>query len=350
MRLGVIGVGDVAERDYLPEVHRIADVAEVVAVAARREERARRTAESYGIPVWVTGYEALLEVDEVDAVVNLTPLPVHAEITAAALRAGKHVYSEKPLAETPREARSLRDAAAAADLVLIAAPSVLLFPQVRRAQTIVARGELGPIHSASAFVSGGVPPWAGYASDPSPYFSAGWGPLLDLGVYPLHALTGLLGPVTRVVAASARTRDEFVVADGPAAGLHVPVESDDNWQMIVQLGGGTLASIGANFCTGNGGRPECQLFGERATLGFSLLDVAAPLQRDDGGGWELETVPHDRERGPDHILGVRHLAECVLGRTRPMLTADHAIHVIDVLDAAQRSARDGRAIDVASVF
>jgi predicted dehydrogenase len=344
----LIGVGDVAERDYLPEVHRIADVAEVVAVAALHEERARKTAESYGIPVWVTGFKALLELDEIDAVVNLTPLPVHADITAAALRSGKHVYCEKPLAETAVEARSLRDAAAAAGLVLIAAPSVLLFPQVRRAQAVIAWGELGAIHSASAFISGGVPPWAGYTSDPSPYFSAGWGPLLDLGVYPLHALTGLLGPVTRVVAASKRTRDEFVVADGPAAGLAVRVESDDNWHVIVELTSGALASIGVNFCAAAGGRPECQLFGERATLGFSLLDVAAPLQRDLGGGWDAEVVPHDREGGPDHILGVRHLAECVLGGTRPVLTADHAIHVIDVLEAARRSAREGVAIDVAS--
>jgi predicted dehydrogenase len=350
VRLGVIGVGDVAERDYLPEAHRIADVAEIVAVAGQSEERARRAAQAYGVPVWVTGFEALLEVDEVDAIVNLTPLPVHAEINAAALRAGKHVYSEKPLAETPAEARALRDAAAAAGLVLIAAPSVLLFPQVRRARAIVEDGELGPIHSASAFVSGGVPPWPGYASDPSPYFAAGWGPLLDTGVYPLHALTGLLGPVIRVVAASARTRDEFTVADGPAAGRRVPVESDDNWHLIVQFRGGALASIGANFSAAAGGRPECQLFGERATLGFSLLDVGAPVQRDAGGGWNDEMVIHDREGGPDHILGVRHLAECVLGRTRPVLTADHAVHVIDVLDAAQLSARDGCAVDVTSVF
>jgi predicted dehydrogenase len=348
VRLGLIGVGDVAERDYLPELRRIADVAEIVAVAALHADRARRVAQRYGIPAWVTGSAALLQMDDVEAVVNLTPLPVHAEITAAALRSGKHVYCEKPLAETAGEARSLRDAAAAAGLILIAAPSVLLFPQVQRAHAVVTSGELGPIHSAMAFVSGGVPPWPGYTSDPSPYFSAAWGPLLDLGVYPLHALTGLLGPVTRVVAASTRTRDEFVVADGPAAGLEVRVQSDDNWHIIVELGDGALASIGVNFSAAGGARPECQLFGEHATLGFSLLDVGAPLQRDHGGGWDAEVVPHDRESGPDHILGVRHLAECVLGRDRPRLTADHAIHVIDVLEAARRSARDGVAVDVAS--
>ncbi len=98
IRLGIIGVGDVAHRDYLPEIHRLADLAEVVAVAGRSGARAKATAERYGFPVWHCGYQALLEVDEVDAVVNLTPWPMHAEVVAAALRAGKHVYSEKPLA------------------------------------------------------------------------------------------------------------------------------------------------------------------------------------------------------------------------------------------------------------
>ncbi len=350
VRLGVIGVGDVAQRDYLPEIHRIADVAEVVAVAGRTEQRARTTAERYGVPTWVIGYNPVLELQAVDAVLNLTPLPMHTEITAAALRVGKHVYSEKPLALTAEEARRLRDEADAEGLVLVAAPSVLLFPQVLRAREVVLGGELGHIHSARAFALSGVPPWEGYASDPSPYFSAQGGPLVDLGVYPLHALTGLLGPVTWVSAASARTREAFVVTDGPAAGTRVPVESDDNWHLIVRLGGGAVASIETNFCAVRAAGPECQLFGERATLGFSLLDVAAPVVRGDGGGWTEEIVPHDREAGPDHILGVRHLAECVLGRTRPVLTPDHAVHVMDVLEAARRSAGEGRAVEVTSVF
>ncbi len=81
-----------------------------------------------------------------------------------------------------------------------------------------------------------------------------------------------------------------------------------------------------------------------------MLDAAAPLVRSASDGWTEETVPHDRLSGPDHILGVRHLIECVLGRVRPVLTADHAAHVIDVLEAARRSARDGRAIEVTSTI
>lgn len=350
IRLGIIGVGDVAHRDYLPEIHRLTDLAEVVAVAGRSGARAKATAERYGFPVWHCGYQALLEVDEVDAVVNLTPWPMHTEVVAAALRAGKHVYSEKPLAPSAAEARRLGDEAASAGLILASAPSVLLFPQVLRALQAVTLGQLGPIHSARAWAFGGVPPWEGYASDPSPYFTAQSGPLTDLAVYPIHALTGLLGPVTWISAASSRTREEFTVGDGPAAGTRVPVQSDDNWHLLLRFSGGALASVEANFCSVGAAGPECQLFGERATLGFSLLDAAAPLVRSASDGWTEETVPHDRLSGPDHILGVRHLIECVLGRVRPVLTADHAAHVIDVLEAARRSARDGRAIEVTSTI
>ncbi len=151
------------------------------------------------MPRWTTDYREAIESD-VDAVVNLTPVDVHHEINRVALERGRHVYTEKPLATSAGEARELRDLAVQQGLVLVCAPSVLLFPQVRYVHELLASGHLGVIRSARAHANGGVPPWAGYASDPSPFFSAAVGPLVDMGVYPLHVLTGLLGPVSRVAA------------------------------------------------------------------------------------------------------------------------------------------------------
>ena len=98
-RLGVIGVGDVAQRDYLPEIHRVEPDAVVVAVAGARPERVREVAERLGVAAHV-GYPSLLDDDDVDAVLNLTPAPLHDEVNAAAIGAGKHLYSEKPVAMT----------------------------------------------------------------------------------------------------------------------------------------------------------------------------------------------------------------------------------------------------------
>jgi predicted dehydrogenase len=348
LRLAIVGVGDVAQRDYLPEFHRLAGRAEIVAVCGVHADRAKDVAARFGVPRWSTDYRAVVESGDVDAVVNLTPIPVHHEITLAALRAGRHVYTEKPLASSVGAAQELLDEAERRKLVLVCAPSILLFPQLRRVREILASGLLGEILAARAHAIAGPPPWAGYESDPRPFFSAEGGPLVDMAVYPLHALSGLLGPVASVSALSSAARSEFIVEDGPYAGQRVPVEADDTWQLLLKVGS-CLASVESNFSTAGSPTPECELRGERGGVAFSLLDVSAPISQLSEGSeeWVEEAVEHERESGPDHILGVEHLVQCVASGERPVASAEHAIHVLDVIDGARRSASEGRTIAIA---
>jgi predicted dehydrogenase len=222
----------------------------------------------------------------------------------------------------------------------------MLFPQVAYAAGVLASGAIGEPSSVRASAFGGVPPWEGYASDPSPFFSAAGGPLVDMAVYPLAAIAGLIAPVARVTAMSSRTRDAFVVADGPHAGLRVPVEVDDNWQVALELRNGCLASVEANFCADATAAPELEIRGEAGTLALSLLDVSEPVRLFIGGGWQETRVPHAREAGPDHLLGVEQLVDTVARGGEPSLSADRAIHVLAVIAAARRSAAEGRTVEV----
>lgn len=348
LRLAILGPGDVAQRDYLPEWHRIADIATVVAVCGRGEQRARATAEELGAS-WFTDLSQMLDEARIDAVVNLTPIHDHEATTMVCLEAGAHVYSEKPLATSVAGAIRQRDEAARRGLVLAAAPSVMLFPQVRLVASMLARGEIGQVHTVRGLGFGGIPPWLGYTSDPSPFFRAGAGPHVDLGVYPLQAITGLLGPIQRVSAMSARTRGGFEVADGPAAGDRVPMEVDDAWVMIAELGAPTLVSLESNFTSHGTRSAELELMGEQGTIALSLLEPSAPLEvLGPDGEWSRHEVPGvERSAGPDHILGVRHLAECIRDGVAPIIGADHAIHVLSVLEAAERSAEQGVHVNVA---
>jgi predicted dehydrogenase len=342
----VVGVGDVAQRDYLPEIGRLEPDAVVVAVAGAREERARETADRLGLKKWYVGYEGLVGDDEVECVVDLTPAALHEEVNAAAIEAGKPLYSEKPLALTAVAARSLGAAAASRGVALAAAPSVLVFPQVQMVGSVLTSGALGTPVAASGTAFGGVPPWEGFASDPTPYFAEGIGPLVDLGVYPLHALTGLLGPVRRVAALGHRTRDAFEVLDGPARGTRVPVAEDDVAQLLLELEGGVLASVHVNFASAASSGPELEILGDAGGVTCSLLDPSAPVRSNSGGGWTETAVPAERTAGPDHVLGIRHLVRCARGLERPLLTAEHAAHVLDVIEAARRSTAEGRIVDV----
>jgi predicted dehydrogenase len=351
LKLALLGAGDVAQRDYLPEFHRIADRAELVAVCSRTRERAQSVADAYDIPTTFTDYRRMLAEADVEAVINLTPIQLHDATTLACLEAGKHVYTEKPAAGSPAGAMRLRDAAARRSLTLVCAPSVLVYPQVRLAAELLARDEIGPVHSARGIGHGGVPPWSGYPSDPSPFFAVGGGPLVDMGVYPLHALTGLLGPARRVSASAGRVQQEFSVADGPFAGRSVPIAVPDLWRLTLDLGGERLAGIEANNAVQGTRAPQLELHGLRGTIAVNLLDVAAPVEvLRPGGDWEEIPVSHTRERGPDHLLGVEHLVECVTTGRRPILNIDHAMHVLEIVDKAAASAATGRALDLQTTF
>ena len=351
VKLALLGCGDVAQRDYLPEMHRLARRADLVAVCGRTAERVQQVANRYDISARYDDYRTMLAESDVEAVVNLTPIQAHTETTLAALAAGKHVYSEKPVASTLDDARRIRDEADRRGLILVCAPSVLLFPQVRFARELVDSGRIGTVHAALGRGYGGVPPWSGYPSDPSPFFARGAGPLADMGVYPLHAITGILGPVKRVSAFAAQVRDSFTVEDGPFAGKRVPIEVADNWHLLLDFGDGRLASVTANNVVQDSRAPQMELFGLEGTVSVNLLDVAAPVETLlPGEGWTSHAVAHARSGGPDHLLGVEHLVECLCSGARPIPNIDHAIHVVEIMEAAANSATTGRANNVESTF
>jgi predicted dehydrogenase len=355
IKLAFLGCGDVAQRDYLPEFHRLADRAEIVAICGKSSRRVHEVADRFAIPHRFTDYREMLAQPDVDAVVNLTPIQLHAETNLACLRAGKHVYSEKPLASSVAHARAIEMLAHSRNLKLVCAPCVMLFPQVRFARQLLEEQAIGQVYSARAYAHMGVPPWRGYGSDPSPFFAAGGGPALDMGVYPLHVLTDLLGPVQRVTAFVSKVMESFVVEDGPVAGKRVPVEADDNWQMLLDFGGGRLASLAANSIAVDSRAPMVEFHGLQGTVALDAIDVSAPVHLlTVGQGWRQIEPPFPVERsqgrsaGPDHHLGVEHLVECILHDREPILNARHAVHVIEVIEQAAASARSGQAMAIRS--
>lgn len=351
VKLALLGCGDVAQRDYLPEFHRLAERAEIVAVCGRTASRASSVADQYHIPAWYDDYERMLAECDADAVINLTPIQLHASTTLAALAAGKHVYSEKPVATSLADAIRIRDEAEQRGLTVVCAPSVLLFPQVQYARELARGGDIGPIHAALGRGFGGVPPWSGYASDPSPFFAAGGGPLADMGVYPLHAITGILGPAKRVSAFASHVQEDFVIQDGDFAGQRIPVEVEDNWMLLLDLGEARLATVSANNVAHASQTPQMELYGLDGTLAVDLLDVSAPVDvYRPADGWQNVKLPHDRSAGPDHLLGVAHLIDCIESGAKPLASIDHALHVIDILESAARSATTGRAIELAQTW
>ena len=153
------------------------------------------TAERYAAtPV---SLEDLLADPEIDLVVNLTGLPQHFAINKAALEAGKHVYSEKPLAGTYAEARELLDLAADRGLRVGCAPDTLLGGGHQAAKAVIDEGLIGTPVTAAAFL--GLKAVEQFVPDPAAYFS--WDAVvLDIGPYYVSQLVMMLGPVAEVTA------------------------------------------------------------------------------------------------------------------------------------------------------
>ncbi|MBI2297563.1 MAG: Gfo/Idh/MocA family oxidoreductase [Armatimonadetes bacterium] len=336
-RVAVLGCGSVSEH-YLTDL-RDCPHADVVAVADVDPDRARARAAEFGVPRTCGSLDELLAVD-FELLVNLTPMQQHFGHNLAGLEAGRHVWSEKPIAESVADGRRLLDTAAAHGVTLFAAPNAVTSPSFRCLAEQLAAGRLGRVSCARARYGHEGPSWGPW------FYQAGGGPLFDLAVYNLTTLTGLLGPALGVMAMSGRTRDERSV-DGQV----IRAEADDNLMILLDHGDAVFSSVASGF--GYGPHDETatlEIIGSEGSL--SLL------------GWDWE--PHgvilrthanragellcEDQHGYQWRSGASQVAEALATGKPTPLVAVHAFHVLEVMAAATESAAAGRRVPVASRF
>jgi predicted dehydrogenase len=175
--VGVIGCGNISEV-YLVNAKLFRDI-RVVACADIDEEAAKRQADRHGVVA--ARVADLLKRDDVDVVLNLTIPEAHAEVSLAALEAGKHVYSEKPLATTVADGERILAAAEQRRLRVGAAPDTILGAGCQTARRAIDAGKIGrPLSAVAAIMSHGMEHWH---PNPGFFFRKGAGPVLDMGPY-----------------------------------------------------------------------------------------------------------------------------------------------------------------------
>ncbi|MEU3463281.1 Gfo/Idh/MocA family oxidoreductase [Streptomyces sp. NPDC006733] len=216
LRLGVLGCADFAWRKMLPALARVPNL-RITALASRDAAKAGRFAERFGGAA-VTGYEALLERDDVDAVYVVLPTGLHHAWALRALAAGKHVLAEKSLTTGAGEAAELVAAARDSGLWLV---ENFLFPHHSQHAAVRERVERGAIGRTRVFSSAfGVPPRPAGDIRNSP--ELGGGALLDVGAYTVRAATYFLGPDLTLAGAHLRIDGRTGVDVGGSALFHTP--------------------------------------------------------------------------------------------------------------------------------
>jgi predicted dehydrogenase len=364
MRVGILGAGMISTigYGYLPHLWKIRDRVELTAIADRRLDLARAVAEAHEIGRAVESLDDLLALD-LDAVVNLLPGPAHFNASRRILESGRHLITEKPITGTLPEADELLDLADRRGLYVVAAPADMLASEWARARDLVARGALGKVAFARVQSSHAGAAALSWPVDPSQFYQEGVGALLDMAVYGLTQVTGVLGPARRVSALSGITVPERRVRGGPFDGMTIPVSAPDNNLILVDFGDSTFAVVDGTFNVVASRSPRMEVFGLEGTLLVNRDDVAAPpvevyrLEAAPGlAGWispqtyEIFPVGSDRFAELQRGSLIEHLADCIRDGVQPVASGRHARHVLELMLAAQQSAREGRVIDVVTTY
>lgn len=299
-RIGVIGAGTIAAR-YIESLA-AAPGFRVEAIASRSGTSARQTAARFGLRA--TSLEALIADPQLDLMLNLAPAQAHAEVTRACLRAGKHVYSEKPLATSLAQADALIAMADEAGLLLACAPAVMLWPPLRTAAALAHGGALGALVGGFASVIYSGPEL--FHPNPDHLYARGAGPLFDMGVYGLTALTDILGPAVEVQAMARPGARQRRIQAGPRAGEAFSVETPTTVLAQLRHNSGALSSVQFGFEAMGARAPGLEIYGARASL--SLLRPFSPdgevLICEAPGQWRAVAIEGPAWRAKDWAIGV----------------------------------------------
>jgi predicted dehydrogenase len=364
LRTGMLGVGTIATASYgfLPGLMHMQEDVRLVAVADPVVERARMVAAQYGIPEVYADLDSMLERSDIDLVINLTPIPLHGSTSMKILEAGKHLVAEKPIATTMEDADAQIELANAKGLTYVVAPPNMLEPNRVQAKRLIEIGAIGQPCFARVRSSHGGPASFAWPLDPTWFYQEGSGPLFDMGVYGIHDITGILGPAKRIVAFSGITEKVRTVRAGPFAGTQIEVTADDNTLLMLDFGNATFAVVDATFNVNAAKSPQLEVFGRAGTLNlYSSMEGAS------GSGLEvfrLDAVPgvdgwivppwpdgfDDGQQRYQRAILVKHLVDCLAEGKRPILSAEHARHALEIMLKATESARTGKALDLRTTF
>jgi predicted dehydrogenase len=288
--------------------------------------------------------DSLLADDAVDTVVNLTIAAAHAEVTAASLEAGKHVHTEKPVALRHEEAEELAGLSARLGLRLSCAPATVLGESLQTVWKAVREDALGTVRAVYAEANWGrIESW-----HPSPEGLYAVGPLVDVGIYPLTAVTAMLGPVRRVVGYRTTLQPERLRLDGTPFQPGAP----DFTVSMLELESGAVVRLTATFWVEPGKQRGLELHGDEASLYVATWDVFDSRVETTTDGRTYTRVPFVREpyHGIDWGRALVDLAEAIEEGRPHRAGAEHAAHVVEVLNAIEASALDGGAVEIRSGF
>ncbi|MBY5362194.1 Gfo/Idh/MocA family oxidoreductase [Rhizobium leguminosarum] len=349
LRIGVVGCGNISLA-YMRNAPLFCGV-EITACADLNADAARRRAAEFDLRA--ADVDSLIDDRNIDLILNLTIPAAHIDVSMRALSAGKHVFTEKPLGVTAAEGRRLVDAAAVKGLMLGSAPDTFLGAAGRYARRQMEAGAIGKPVTGTAFMMGrGMEHWH---PDPSFYYQAGAGPVMDMGPYYLTMMVNLMGPIRRVQAVATSGQEERrITAEGPKQGTTFKVGTPTSVLSLLEFDCGATVTFGTSWDVFRHSNHPIEFHGTEGSLrlpdpdnfggSVALSSRGAPWQETDTSG-ELFGAVNWPIAAPDRanyrMLGLADLARAIIEGRKPRASGDLALHVLEVMEAILRAGETG---------
>ena len=357
VRAAIIGCGNVSAQ-YLAAAPNFQGL-EIVACSDLDPAVAATVAARHGLRALDPA--ALLGDPEIELVINLTVPAAHLAVGLGVLEAGKHLYSEKPLAVGLADGRRLVETAAARGLRLGCAPDTFLGGGHQQVRHLIDAGRIGRVVGGSCFVMGhGMEHWH---PNPAFFFRRGGGPILDLGPYYVAALINLLGPVRAVAAAATRGQDERIVTSAPRFGERITVEVATHVSGVMTFASGAVVSLSASWDVWRHEHNRIELYGTEGSLiapdpnffggAVRVSRRSDPFEAIEPDGYAFAAPNSSTGSGGTHRTNYRSVGAVEMAwairEGRPhRASAELALHTLEVLDAFERSATERRHVAIES--
>jgi predicted dehydrogenase len=347
LRVAIIGCGSVSNR-YIPHLQ-TSKLIEIVSLCDIKYERAVSQNNQYKVgAATYANIDAMLAGVPFDMMVTLTDMQMHGELNKKALLAGKHVWSEKPMANSYEEGKALFDLAKSKGLRIWGAPAVVNSPQFAFMNECIQAGKLGKVASAHGQYGHTGPTWSAF------FYEKGGGSMPDLGVYNMATLTGLLGPAKTIMAMTSIVKNERTVDDKGK----IKVAAEDNAHVLMEHANGVISHVmcGFNFFDPHGHEAgtqslhSIQVFGDAGNMrliGYDWETNGVVLDN----SWDKPPLLMSTDKGGyEWQEGATKVGESLITHIEPRINAEHALHVLEVIEAARTSQETGRRISMKSSF
>lgn len=347
LKVAVIGCGSVSNR-YIPHLQS-SSMIEIVSLCDIKYDRAVNQNRQYNVNAQTyPNIDAMLKGVPFDMMITLTDMQKHGELNKKALMAGKHVWSEKPMANTYAEGKALLDLAKSKKLRIWGAPAVVNSPQFEYMSKAIQEGKLGKVASAHGQYGHTGPTWSAF------FYERLGGSMPDLGVYNMATLTGLLGPARSIMAMLSIVKKERTVDDKGK----IKVEEEDNAHLLMEHDNNVISHVmcGFNYFDPHGHEAtnqslhSIQIYGDAGNMRLIGYD------------WETNGVIMDNSwSDPPKLVstdkggyvwqeGATKVGEAMLNKIEPRINVEHALHVLEIIEAARKSSATGMKIKLKSKF